>query len=57
MENDNVNISEQADSKEYKIPELVNLNSVSEAMGGGIDCPSGSSATGGDCIEGTGAFH
>ena len=40
MENNNMILSDQTDSKEYQIPELVDLNSVSKAMG--IACLPGS---------------
>ena len=41
--NDSMILSDQTVSKEYQIPELVDLKSFSEAMGDPI-CSSGSSA-------------
>ena len=42
--NDNMILSDQTVSKEYQIPELVDLNSISEAMGEIYRCMPGSSA-------------
>ena len=41
MENNNMILSDQTVSKEYQIPELVDRNSIKDAMGGG--CTPGSS--------------
>jgi hypothetical protein len=46
VENNNMILSEQTVSKEYQIPELVDLNSVSESNAGGAACTDGSSAFG-----------
>ncbi len=44
MEHEIGNKGEKYQSKEYQIPELVDLNSISEAMGSGTNCLPGSSA-------------
>ena len=43
--NDNMIISDQTVGKEYQIPELVELNSINEAMGA-PGCTNGSHASG-----------
>jgi hypothetical protein len=46
MENNNMILSDKTVSKEYQIPELIDLNSVNEAMGGDpSSCGGGSGAT------------
>ena len=50
--NDNLILSDETVSKEYQIPELVDLNSISSAMGA-TECGPGSSATV-SCFSGTG---
>ena len=47
--NDNMILTDQSIGKEYQIPELVDLNSVSETMGG-APCINGSGA--GICVTG-----
>ena len=44
VENNNIILSEQTVTNEYQIPVLVELNSVSEAMGSPVGCHSGTSA-------------
>jgi hypothetical protein len=50
MENNIMILSEQTVSKEYQIPELVDLKSVSEAMGS--QCKNGTNDAG-SCFSGT----
>jgi hypothetical protein len=51
MENNEVILSDQTVSKEYQIPELVDLNSISEAMG---QCSTGSGNNFSWCATGVG---
>ena len=55
MENNNMILSDQTVNKEYQIPELIDLNSVNEAMAGGINCTTGS-APSGSCITGNSIY-
>ena len=52
--NDSMILSDETVGKEYQIPELVDLNSVSEAMGLG-GCSSGTGPAG-NCTSGNGVF-
>ena len=49
--NDNMILSDKTVGKEYQIPELVDLNSVNEAMGTGPTCLSGTNPSG-NCLGG-----
>ena len=50
MKNNNMILCDETVDKEYQIPELVDLNSIGEAMGA-LTCNDGSSATS-FCITG-----